>query len=248
MDFENFDNCGFMSGVAEIGASMMKVSERRLEGVSQNVSNVQTPGYQSVTSFQTELKSADVDSVFAPSAMMSGLLEEMRDARQGELKASENILDFALSGHGLFGVRDTSGESDVFTLTRNGRFEIGQDGHVVDALGRRLQSVEGRDLKVSSVDSLSVGPDGIIFENDRPIDRIGVFAPSSIEGGLTALTPSLSDTDFELRQGMIEASNVSLPNEMIEMMEAVRQAETGSRIIQTYDTLMGQAISAFGQG
>jgi len=45
-----------MSGVAEIGASMMKVSERRLEGVSQNVSNVQTPGYQSVTSFQTELK------------------------------------------------------------------------------------------------------------------------------------------------------------------------------------------------
>jgi hypothetical protein len=34
---------------------------------------------------------------------------------------------------------------------------------------------------------------------------------------------------------------------MVALMEAVRRAETGQRIIGTYDDLMGRALSAFGQ-
>ena len=238
-----------MGDVAEIGASLLRMSERRLETVSQNVANVQTPGYRSVASFQSELnaQAAAINDVFSPMTGVSELVQHARSSEQGELKISENVMDFALSGEGMFALRDASGLTDAFTLTRNGRFELDMDGHVVDAMGRRLQSGDGRDLKLTSMD-VTVGPEGMIFENDRPIDQIGVFASSDEDGDLARLTPRLSDTNFELRQGMIEASNVSLPSEMIEMMEAVRQAETASRIIQTYDTLMGQAISTFGQG
>jgi len=237
-----------MGDIVEIGASIFQMSQRRLETVSQNVANVQTPGYQSFTSFQTELTAqADaVSSVFSASPAMTSLLQESRSFDQGELKLSGNAMDFALSGEGLFAVREVGEVQNSFTLTRNGRFEVNSGGFVTDAFGRRLQTADRQDLKISSMD-ITVAADGMIFENEQPIDKIGIFTPSKQEGALPELTQNLDEAAFELRQGMIEASNVSLPSEMIEMMAAVRQAETGSRILQTYDTLMGQAISSFGQ-
>ena len=51
-----------------------------------------------------------------------------------------------------------------------------------------------------------------------------------------------------LRQGMLEGSNVVLSDEMIEIMQTQRIAESGAQIIRTYDQLMGQAVTAFGKG
>jgi flagellar basal-body rod protein FlgG len=47
---------------------------------------------------------------------------------------------------------------------------------------------------------------------------------------------------------MVEASNVSVGDEMVTMMASLRQAESGSRLVQTYDDLLGRAITTFGQG
>ena len=50
-----------------------------------------------------------------------------------------------------------------------------------------------------------------------------------------------------VRQGMIEGSNVDLPVEMLSTMAALRQAEIGARVVQTYDSLIGQTISTLGR-
>ena len=50
-----------------------------------------------------------------------------------------------------------------------------------------------------------------------------------------------------VRQGFLESSNVALGDEMIALMEAVRRAETGQRLMNVYDDLMGRAIITFGQ-
>jgi flagellar basal-body rod protein FlgG len=55
-------------------------------------------------------------------------------------------------------------------------------------------------------------------------------------------------TSVRLRQGMVEGSNVSLGSEMVTMMTAVREAESGARLLQVYDDLIGRAITTFGQG
>ena len=52
----------------------------------------------------------------------------------------------------------------------------------------------------------------------------------------------------QIRQGEIEASNVSTGDEMIAVMEAVRRAESAQRMVNVYDDLMGRALTAFGQG
>ena len=48
-----------------------------------------------------------------------------------------------------------------------------------------------------------------------------------------------------LRQGFLEQANVTTSDEMISMMAAIRQAESGSRLVRTYDQLIGQAITTF---
>jgi flagellar basal-body rod protein FlgG len=45
---------------------------------------------------------------------------------------------------------------------------------------------------------------------------------------------------------MVEASNVNLAEEMVSMMEVMRQAETGARLVQTYDDLMGKVVQTLG--
>ena len=50
-----------------------------------------------------------------------------------------------------------------------------------------------------------------------------------------------------VRQGMVEASNVSMADEMLALMAALRSAESAQRVVQVYDDLMGRALTAFGQ-
>ena len=54
--------------------------------------------------------------------------------------------------------------------------------------------------------------------------------------------------DATVRQGMVETANVSLAEEMTQSMAALREAESGARLIQLYDELMSRVATAFGQG
>jgi len=83
-----------------------------------------------------------------------------------------------------------------------------------------------------------------------------VFA-STNASGLQAIGGSLfkapemamqESTSAGIRQGMLESSNVSLGDEMVTMMTAMREAEGGSRLIQTYDDLIERAVTTFGLG
>lgn len=231
-----------MDGISEIGAVVLSRSEQKLELISQNIANVNTPGFRSLNSFSETLaaKSEMVSNIFQSTDDI-GMVETVRSDVSGDLTVTDRNFDMALSGAGVFRVKD--GETDVVYETRDGRFERDEDGYVVDMSGRNLLSVEGRNVRTMTLDVI-VETDGTIFEEGRPVDRIGVFADGTSETG--RLGDLLSREDIRIRQGMLETSNVALADQMVSMMEAVREAEVGSRILQTYDTLMGRAISAFG--
>ncbi|WCM29993.1 hypothetical protein NDN01_25485 [Sphingomonas sp. QA11] len=74
-------------------------------------------------------------------------------------------------------------------------------------------------------------------------------AIEAIDGSLFRLGTGEAEevADPLVRQGMTEASNVSVGDEMVTMMAALRQAESGARLVQTYDDLLGRAITTFGQ-
>lgn len=231
------------SGLLEIGEILLAASQRRLETVSHNVSNASTPGYRKALLFEHALSDARGT---APIATMS-------DFAQGPLRATGRPLDLALSGAGFFQLRGSGG---VY-YTRAGQFERTPEERLADAQGRALQTADGADLVLrAGAGDIEILSDGVVLEDGIPIARIGVFLARDA-GDLQALSGTLfaaqSGSMQEasapvVRQGMLEMSNVDVASEMLDTMRALRAAEIGARIVQSYDTLMDQSISTFGRG
>jgi flagellar basal-body rod protein FlgG len=118
-----------------------------------------------------------------------------------------------------------------------------------------LQQAGGGDLTLDGA-AVTVAADGTVLDGDRPVGRVGVFRSSAADGAeaIDGSVFSIAEGAAEamdppsLRQGALEASNVSLGDEMVGMMAALRGAETGAKLVQVYDNLMGKAITTFGQG
>ena len=184
--------------------------------------------------------------------LFGGMLPETQtriDSADGRLDRTGRTLDLAVSGEGYFQLKSR----DQTRYTRHGRFERLEDGRVANADGHVLQQAGGGDLIVDS-DAIEVLADGLVLDGDRPVGRIALFAPPA-GAELAALSGSYFTIPGEakevaqplLRQGMIETSNVVLGDEMVTMMAAMRQAETGARLATLYDELTGRAIQTLGQ-
>ena len=230
-----------MSGLVEAATAIMSASERRLETISNNVSNVSTPGFKRQVSF-SELMSG----------MGTAALNMRSDMKQGMLSTTGNPLDLAISGAGFFQLR----AGDKLVYSRHGQFRLAEDGTVVTAQGHRLQQAGGGDLVLGKA-AVEIGADGTILDNGEPVARLALYRPAGGEAAVQPIGGSVfaiageaveESGGAELRQGMVEASNVAMADEMIGMMSAIRQAESGARLVQLYDDLIGRAITTFGQG
>lgn len=236
---------GDLLGVGEV---LLATTERRLEIVSRNIANASTAGFKKEIAFGEILSSLDTKD--ETSGSTPNLQSTYTDFSQGGLRMTGRAFDLALSGPGFFRVRSIDGAS---YYTRNGEFERGGDGRLSNAHGMVLQTAGGEDLIVT--DAAEILGDGVVLDGGQPVARIGVFVPASSEqfravGGtlFSASAAPLEAGEPLVRQGMIETANVDMPAEMVGMMEALRSAEIGARIVQTYDGLIDKSISAFGRG
>jgi flagellar basal body rod protein FlgG len=170
------------------------------------------------------------------------------DFTGGALQNTGNPLDLAISGSGFFAVRD----SDQTFYTRGGQFTRDAHGHMVTPAGLMLQSVSG-DMVLGAGDA-KILPDGTVTSDGEPAGRVAVvnfedqkdLKPAG--GGLfTAPASAAKPASAQIRQGMLEASNVSTAVEMISIMSGLRSAGSGQKVVQLYDDLMGRAVTAFGQ-
>lgn len=229
-----------MSGLVDSATSVMRASSARVDRAAVNVANVSTPG------FKRQLQSSDrVDGDFA--AALSRLRVDMQS---GKLVETGRPLDLAINGSGFFQLR----AGDQLVYSRQGNFALASDGRVITPQGYTLQQAGGGDLVLDS-GTVTIAADGTVLDGDKPLGQIGVYDArdtanaTAVDGSLF----TLADGDAEavanpsLRQGAVEASNVSLGDEMISMMGALRGAETGAKLVQVYDDLMGKAITTFGQ-
>lgn len=229
-------------GLIELGEIMMTSSERRLEIVSQNIANTSTPGYKTTETFEQAIDGAAFSQTGAARVTTNS------NFAQGALRQTNNPLDLAISGAGMFMMR-----ADNHTYyTRNGQFTRNADGRVTNAQGMTLQAANGGDLVLSDAPT-QILDDGSVIENGVPVARIGVFEPDDphalqAQGGslYTASEDAMRQVGSPLiRQGMLESANVDTAAEMVAMMSTMRQAEAGARVVEAYDTLMNQSITTF---
>lgn len=232
-------------GLLEIASATMRGGERRIEIAAQNTVNAETPGYKAQIAFsevQSEANSSTSD-LNAPQVRFD------HKHTQGAIFDTGEALDLAVDGTGYFLVRD----GDDFSLTRSGKFGIAADGALIDASGRILQLASGGDATTSTY-GLEILPDGTMMDGTAVMGTIGLFEPTQDSFG--ALGRALSADEIadlaeaengEIRQAMLERSNVTLSDEMVELMKAQRQIESGAQIIRAYDQLLDRAINTFGR-
>lgn len=228
-----------MAGLADMAASMLVSAQNRLEVISGNVSNLNSPGFRSRKVFQRILDARD----YVP--VVVGASPEAVPA--SALKATANPLDIAITGTGTMLLRAGGRLVPVVSaqLHRDG------EGRLVDAAGRALQGAGGGDIVLSD-DQVTVLKDGTMLVGGQAEARIGAFSVDRVAeaglGGNIALQAIPEEAEGAvLHQGTVVPSNVDLGAEMVEMTKASRIAETGARVFQIHDDLIGRVVSKLGE-
>ena len=175
---------------------------------------------------------------------------------QGSLSQTGNSLDLAVQGRGFFQVLMPSGQ---LAYTRDGSFQLTSTGQVVTAEGYPLQPAM---TVPTGTQSITIGTDGTVsvqlagqsapttvgtvqladFINPAGLQNLGgnLLAESASSGAATTGTPGVSGLGT-LVQGSLEASNVNVVEEMVNMIQIQRAYEMNSKAVQTCDQMLQYA-------
>jgi len=220
-------------------ASGMEAQQQQFDAISNDMANIDTPGYQStILGFHDLLYSnGEYGSNVATGAGTQA--EQMGyDQSQGAIQQTGQPLDVAIEGQGFMEVRRQDG---TIGLTRNGALQLNDQRQLTTQTGLLVQppitipaGVDPSQVSIASNGTVSVGkqtlgkltlvdvpaPDGLVADGDS------VFSATAASG---ALRPA---TGASLQQGALEGSNVDMGDEMSKMMAAQQQYAMGSQAIQ----------------
>ncbi|KDR94741.1 flagellar basal-body rod protein FlgG [Peptoclostridium litorale DSM 5388] len=171
--------------------------------------------------------------------------------RQGGLQQTNRNLDVAIKGSGFFQVQTADGQT---RYTREGTFKISDDGMLVTDEGMRVMANGGPvpvDGELNIRENGDIYIDGSFFDtlsvadvrNLDTLRKIG-YGTYEVEPGQD---PNMGQFEGELLQGYIEGSNVNPVKEMIEMIDIMRNYESGQKVIKAYDDIMAKAANEIGK-
>jgi flagellar basal-body rod protein FlgG len=177
---------------------------------------------------------------------------------QGDFNQTSNPLDVAIGGEGYFQVTLPDGST---AYTRAGAFKLDSTGAVVTSSGDPLLPA----ISVpSNAESITVGDDGTVsytvagqaapsqagqiqtvrFANPSGLRAEGsnLFKETDSSGPAQTGTPG-QDGYGKLTQGFLEGSNVSVVEELVNMISGQRAYEINSRAISAADEMLRTASS-----
>ncbi|MFZ5492553.1 MAG: flagellar basal-body rod protein FlgG [Pseudomonadota bacterium] len=248
-----------------IAKTGLDAQQARMEVVSNNIANVNTTGFKRERAVFEDLLYQNISQVGAsstqdtqlPSGFSLGtgvrVVATEKLHAQGKLVNTGNTFDLAVQGKGFFQVLMPDGS---LAYTRDGSFQVNQDGQLVTASGYQVQpaiSVPEGTL------SVTVGSDGTVsallpgsnaatqigslqlsnFINPAGLQAIGqnLLLESGASGAPQTGTPGLNGLGT-LTQGSVESSNVNIAEELVNMIETQRAYEMNSKAIQSADQML----------
>jgi flagellar basal-body rod protein FlgG len=251
-------------------ATGMTAQQTNIDVISNNLANVNTVGFKaSRVDFQDLLYqtisqpgAAATEATQVPTGIQVGLgvryAAIQRMFSQGELRQTGNSLDLAIEGDGFLQIMLPDGRT---AYTRDGALKLDGQGRLVNSDGNPLQP----DITIPpDATHISIGSDGTVsvtvageaeaqqlgqislakFVNPAGLISLGrnLFMPTGASGDALAATPGTEGLGT-LGQGFIEMSNVSIIEEMVNMIVAQRAYEVNSKSIQVADEMLSMANS-----
>jgi flagellar basal-body rod protein FlgG len=254
-----------MDAALWVAKTGLDAQQTEMAVISNNLANVDTDGFKkSRAVFQDllyqnvqQVGAATTQNTQAPSGVELGtgvsLVSTEKVYTQGNINQTGNSYDLAINGGGFFQVLMPDGS---IAYTRDGSFQLSSTGQLVTASGYPLQPA----ITIpSGAQSVSVGTDGTVqvqlagqsapstvgtvqlanFINPAGLQPTGqnLLQASASSGTAQTGTPGVSGLGT-LQQGSVEASNVDVVEEMVDMIETQRAYEMNTKAIETNDQML----------
>ncbi len=237
-------------------ANGMLLQQKKMDILTNNIANVETTGFKKdgmVTgSFANMLISrinANGATAIGTMTLGANVAEQYTDYTQGSLDQTDRMLDFALTGDGYFAVTTQNGTM----YTRDGNFTVSADGYLVTNDGNYVQNTAGNKIYVGS-GTVSVDASGNLSVNGAAAGtlKIVAFADNTLmqKAGnnlyTTTQTP-VAAAGTTLKQGYLEASNVDMAEQIVNMMSINRTYEVNQRIVKMIDETLNKTVNEVGK-
>lgn len=249
-------------------ASGMQAQTSNIDVISNNLANVNTAGFKrSRADFQDLLyetiRLPGTDTAGGsqvPTGIQIGhgtrTVATQKIFIQGDFEHTQNELDMAIEGQGFFQITQANGD---IAYTRAGNFKIDSEGRIVSPDGFLLEP----EITIpTDALAVSISTDGVVsvlqpgqsqptqvgslelarFVNPAGLQNIGrnLYTQTGASGDPTTGTPG-EDGFGTIAQGYLEMSNVSVVDEMVNMITAQRAYEINSKAIQAADEMLQTA-------
>jgi flagellar basal-body rod protein FlgG len=246
-------------------ASGMAAQQTSVDVIAHNLANVNTTGFRKNRAEFEDLIYQNIrtpggttgEGLKLPTGIQIGegvrVVSTTQMHMQGSLLQTGNSLDIAIEGAGFFKIQRPGGE---IAYTRAGNFKLDPEG--------RLVTVDGYEIDPSisiptNATSLNISPNGTIsvttpgttatqdvgeitlanFVNPSGLLAIGrtMFSATDASGEAIEAEPGTEGVGT-LAQGFLEASNVEVVNEMIDLIASQRAYEVNQRVITAADEML----------
>jgi flagellar basal-body rod protein FlgG len=253
------------SSAMHVAKTGLNAQQTRMQVIANNLSNVNTVGFKRDRAnfesllYQVQRSSGEQTSegttLSSALALGTGVraVNTQKLFSQGSLINTDNALDVAIDGNGFFQVLMPD---DRIGYTRNGSFSRNAEGTLTTASGYVVQP---EIVLPAGATQINISQDGIVtalvagaiapeevgqltvanFANPRGLQPVGesflVETPSS---GEAVIGNPLAEGAGKLLQGSLEASNVNVVQQLVEMIETQRAYEVSSKSISASDEMM----------
>jgi flagellar basal-body rod protein FlgG len=248
-------------------ASGMNAQQSNIDNVAHNLANVNTAGFkkshmqfEDLVYQQSKVAGTPTStSAEAPVGLDMGLgtraVATSRDFSSGNLRQTSGTFDLAVEGDGLFLVTMPNGTT---AYTRAGALHRDGQGLIVTSEG---YPIEPQITIPANATSVVISKDGIVsasipgqqaaqqvgtielatFQNPAGLSPLGgnLFSATSASGDPQTGLPG-TDSRGTIAQGYLEDSNVSVVEEMVNMILGQRAYEANSRVIKAADEMLQQ--------
>lgn len=227
----------------------MNILQERQQKTSSNIANSNTNGYKfqdtlqitaeerALINFSGGKEKEDLQELGSLN-LRNDIGSVYRVMNQGSLKETGRDLDFALGERGFFTVLLDDGR---LGFTRNGNFKRDENDELVTIDGNPVIGLDenGNNIRINILDNR----DDINFliadfDNYEGLNYIGdnIFT-----------SENYNPIDTEVQRGFLEMSNVDLGDEMVKMIEILRELQANQRIMQTVDETLSKSVNEIGK-
>jgi flagellar basal-body rod protein FlgG len=246
-------------------ASGMTAQQTNVDVISNNLANLNTTGYKRARAdfadllYQTLRAPGGAQGTQSPTGVQIGmgsrLIATSRLWQQGEFQATQDPMNVAIQGEGLFQINTPDG----IVYTRDGSFKRDANGNLVTANG--LLAEPAITIPAGAFD-VAIRDDGTVtyklpgesteqqagqiilakFINSAGLQSIGnnLFRATTASGEAVTGAPGTEGMGT-LVQGYLESSNVKVVDELVNLIIAQRAYEVNARAITTSDEMLQTA-------